>query len=65
MTTLTVRGMNCAPCRRAVTNAVHSVDPDAKVEIDLDTKRVEIESVADVQEIKSSIETAGYQVELA
>ena len=65
MTTLTVRGMSCAPCARAVTNAVQDVDPDAGVKINLDTKRVDIESSADLDEIKASIEAAGYRVEAA
>ena len=65
MTILTVRGMSCAPCARAVTNAVQSVDPDARVDIDLDTKRVEIGSAADVSRITASIEAAGYRVEEA
>ena len=65
MTILTVRGMSCAPCARAVTNAVQDVDPDAGVDIDLDTKRVEIDSSADLEKIKASIEAAGYRVEAA
>ena len=56
---ITVRGMSCGPCARAVTSAVHSIDADAKVEIDLETKLVDIESGADV----AAIEDAGYKVE--
>lgn len=63
MTILTVRGMSCGPCAQAVTNAIHSVDPDATVDIDLGTKRVEIGSSAEVEDIAASIEAAGYRVE--
>ncbi|RIX27443.1 heavy-metal-associated domain-containing protein [Sphingomonas edaphi] len=63
MTILTVRGMSCGPCARAVTGAIQRVDPDANVDIDLATKRVEIVSSAKVEEIAASIEAAGYRVE--
>ena len=63
MATITVRGMSCSPCARAVTNAVHSVDPQASVDIDLDTKRVVIDSTTELEKISASIEAAGYLVE--
>ena len=65
MVELTVDGMRCGPCARAVTEAVRSIDPVAGVEIDLDSKRVSIESDADHGRIRAAIEGAGYQVELA
>ena len=43
MMELTVRGMSCGSCARAVTSAVHNVDPDARVEVDLGTKLVAID----------------------
>lgn len=63
MVELTVPGMSCGPCARAVTGAVQGVDPNAKVDIDLGTKLVTIESGADVAVIATAIEEAGYKVE--
>ena len=63
MVELTVRGMSCGPCARAVTNAVQSVDPSASVEVDLGTKLVLIDSDADVSRMEAAIEEAGYKVE--
>lgn len=63
MIELTVLGMNCAPCARAVTDAVRSVDPDAEIDIDMNTKLVEIASRADRPRIQAAIESAGYKVE--
>ncbi|WP_222703817.1 heavy-metal-associated domain-containing protein [Sphingomonas xanthus] len=60
---ITVRGMSCGPCARAVTNAVHSVDPNAEVEIDLETKRVAINTIAKLPQLTVAIEKAGYLVE--
>ena len=65
MVEMTVNGMRCGPCARAVTDAVRSIDPAAQVEIDLDSKLVSIDSDADVDRIRAAIEGAGYQVELA
>lgn len=63
MVEITVPGMSCGPCVRAVTGAVQSVDPAAKVDIDLQTKLVAIDSGADVGAIEAAIEDAGYKVE--
>jgi len=65
MVELTVSGMRCGPCARAVTDAVRSVDPVAGVEIDLDRKLVSIETEAEMGLIRAAIEGAGYQVGLA
>ena len=63
MVEITVRGMSCGPCARAVTNAVQSVDANAEVQVDLDTKRVSIDSTAPLPAISAAIEEAGYKVE--
>jgi len=64
MVELTVSGMHCGPCARAVTDAVRSIDPAAGVEIGLDTKAVSVETDAEIGLIQAAIEGAGYQVEL-
>ena len=63
MIKLIVKGMSCGPCASNVTNAVHSVDSNAGVEVNLTTKLVEIESNSDVAQIAAAIEEAGYQVD--
>jgi len=61
MVTFEVRDMSCGHCVSAITQAVKAADRDAKVEIDLDTKRVAIEPAhADVQALREAIEDAGY-----
>ena len=63
MMELTVRGMNCSPCVRAVTAAVRSIDPTAGVEADLATKSVAIDTAADIDLIKAAIQQAGYKID--
>ena len=65
MVELIVTGMRCGPCGRAVTEAVQSIDPAASVDVNLDNKRVSIESTAKIDDIRTAIEGAGYQVEMA
>lgn len=39
-----IDNMTCGGCAKSVTKAIQSVDPGAKVEIDLATRRVTVES---------------------
>ena len=57
-----VEGMTCGHCERAVTKAVQTADPDAKVEVDRTAGRVSVESAKDAQVIRKAIEGEGYTV---
>jgi Cu+-exporting ATPase len=59
---LTVDGMSCGHCVGRVTQSVQGVDPQAKVAIDLPTKKVRIDSHADLDKIAGAIDAAGYPV---
>lgn len=63
MVELTVTGMTCGGCARAITTAVKSVDAAAGVVVDVAGERVSLDSQADLAEIKAAIEAAGYNVE--
>jgi copper chaperone len=52
--------MSCGHCVKAVTQAVQEVDPQAKVQVDLASKRVEVESRVERQKIVDSLAEAGY-----
>ena len=56
-----VNDMTCGHCVGVVTKALHAVDRDAKVTIDLARHRVEIEPAdADAQALRDAIAAAGY-----
>lgn len=57
-----VEGMTCGHCEQAVTRAVQSVDPNAKVAVDRSSGRVAVESASDAQTIRRAIEGEGYTV---
>jgi Cu+-exporting ATPase len=59
---LTVEGMSCGHCVGRVTKSVQGVDQQARVEIDLPTKKVRIDSNADLDKIAAAIDEAGYPV---
>jgi Cu+-exporting ATPase len=59
---LTVEDMTCKHCVGRVTKAVQGIDPAAQVEIDLPTKKVKIDSGADLAKIAAAIDEAGYPV---
>jgi copper chaperone len=52
--------MSCGHCVKAVTEAVKEVDPQARVDVDLGTKQVSVESGAERQKIVDSLAEAGY-----
>lgn len=62
MVELTVEGMSCGHCAGRVTKTVQGLDRHAKVEVDLATNKVRIDSRADVDRIVAAIDEAGYPV---
>lgn len=55
-----VQGMTCQKCVMRVTQGIHGADPGAEVEIDLERKEVAVLSQLDAEQIRQSIEHAGY-----
>jgi copper chaperone len=60
---LKVPEMSCGHCVRTVEEAVRSVDPTARVDIDLADKIVAVETSAPEQTISDVIRSAGYENE--
>jgi copper chaperone len=60
MTTFEVKDMTCGHCIKAITQAVLIVDSTAKVQIDLASRRVQIESASTEAEQSQAIVNAGY-----
>jgi len=59
---LQVENMSCGHCVGAVTKAVQAVDAAARVEVDLASKTVKIDSASPLAPLKSAIADAGYPV---
>ena len=59
---LTVTGMTCGHCEKAVTRALLQVDPDAKVAIDRSQNRVTVSSDKEKPALVQAIVEEGYTV---
>lgn len=59
---LKVEGMTCGGCAASVRRALETIDPNANVQVDLPSKTVRVETSAALNEVKSAIEDAGYDV---
>ena len=62
MPTLAVAGMSCEHCVRTVEAAIRRLDPKARVEIDLASGEVRIDSGKGRDDLARAIEAAGYEV---
>ena len=58
----TVTGMTCGHCERAVTRALHQVDPQAEVKIDRTQNLVQVESTQPREALAAAITEEGYAV---
>lgn len=56
-----IPNMSCGHCVKAVTEAVRSVDPQARVEVDLAGKHVKVESGQPREPLARALAEAGYQ----
>jgi copper chaperone len=52
--------MTCGGCARGVTATIQDVDPNAKVDVDLATKIVTVESSESVDKITEALEEDGF-----
>ncbi|MFZ4378497.1 MAG: heavy-metal-associated domain-containing protein [Polynucleobacter sp.] len=62
MLTLKVSGMTCGGCINAVTRAVQTQDPQAKVQADLVTQIVNLETTLSPEQASQLITDAGFPV---
>ena len=60
MYTYAVENISCQKCVQRITEAVESLDPDAEVEVDLETKQVFVESKQPAALVQEQISAAGY-----
>ena len=55
-----VNDMTCGHCVMTVTKAVKAAEPAAKVDIDLNSKRVRVEGTDAHDKVEAAIRAAGY-----
>ena len=57
---LRIDAMTCGGCARSVTATIKDVDPNAKVDIDVAAKLVEVESSEEQQKILDALAKDGF-----
>lgn len=57
-----VEGMSCGSCVQSITRILRNIDPEAQVEVDLGTKTVKVRTVRSQEEVKSTLDEAGFPV---
>lgn len=65
MIALSVPDMSCDHCSARVTSAVASVDPKARVVVDLDAQRVTVDTTSATAAVLQALDAAGYPATLA
>ncbi|MBV9389404.1 MAG: heavy-metal-associated domain-containing protein [Chroococcidiopsidaceae cyanobacterium CP_BM_ER_R8_30] len=60
---LKVPNVMCSGCAETITEAITTMEPDAKVDVDVKAKTVSVESAASEESIKQAITAAGYTIE--
>lgn len=60
---MNVPNIACDDCAATITDSIHVIEPDAKVDVDVKAKTVTVESAASEESIKQAIVAAGYHIE--
>jgi copper chaperone len=60
MLTFTLPQMTCGHCVRAVTQALHALDPQSQVHIDLPTHQLQVQTTAAPAAVVAQLTEAGY-----
>jgi copper chaperone len=58
-----VPNISCDGCAESITESIHTMEPDAKVDVDVKAKTVTVESAASEETIKQAITAAGYTID--
>ena len=65
MHTFNVQGMSCGHCVKAVTQAIIALDASARVDVDLPTGKVTVDSREAPEPLLEAIREEGYSAEIA
>ncbi len=60
---LKVLDITCDGCAETISESIKTMEPDAKVDVDVNAKTVTVESAASEETIKQAITAAGYTIE--
>jgi len=65
MVRLKIEAMTCGGCAKSITKAIESVDPKAKIDVDIEGRLVTVDSTTNVNSLIEVIHEAGYEATMA
>lgn len=60
MLTFQIPNLSCGHCVRAVTEAIHEIDPQARVQADLATRQVQVQTSASAEAVVAALTAVDY-----
>ncbi|WP_426241939.1 heavy-metal-associated domain-containing protein [Psychrobacter sp. TWP2-1-2] len=61
---LWIGNMKCGGCARGVTAIIHDIDSNAKIDIDLVAKVVNIDTIANIEQMTAALAKAGFPAQV-
>ncbi|MFC3030785.1 heavy-metal-associated domain-containing protein [Roseomonas sp. F4] len=58
-----ITNMNCGGCAKGVTASLRQVDPQAEIDIKLDTREASVKSTMDTARLEQALRDGGWQAE--
>jgi copper chaperone len=65
MDTFHIPDMSCGHCLATVEKAIHTLDPEAQIDFDMEARRIELDSRATAADVRSVLAAAGYSATTA
>ena len=60
---LTINDMHCGHCVQSITKAIHALDSNAKVEADLEVRKIKVQINVSEEEVKKALSAIGFDAE--
>lgn len=61
---LWIGNMKCGGCARGVTATIHDIDSNAKIDIDLAAKVVNIDTIANIEQMTAALAKGGFPAQV-
>ena len=65
MTTFNIPNMSCGHCKATVEKTIHAIDPEAKIEFDMASRKITLDSRTPPDNVQTALASAGYPATLA
>ncbi|MCF3595025.1 heavy-metal-associated domain-containing protein [Rhodobacteraceae bacterium LMO-12] len=52
--------MSCGHCKSTVENTIHALDPEARVEFDMQARQITLDTMVEAMIVQAALAAAGY-----